>query len=80
MHAVSAEKSKQVRVSVSAPAAAVLERLATDTPSLSQTQWTSLLLDAAADAVRANGYAFRLPLRMIITDADPEPVPSAKRR
>jgi hypothetical protein len=68
---MSAEKTKQVRVMISAPTAQVLERLAQDTPSLSQTQWTSLLLDSAAAAVMVNGHVFRLPLRMKITDSEP---------
>jgi hypothetical protein len=70
MQTMSAEKTKQVRVSISAATAQVLERLAQDTPSLSQTQWTSLLLDSAAAAVLGNGFVFRLPLRMQITEAE----------
>jgi hypothetical protein len=70
---MSHEKTKQVRCSISAGSAAVLEKLSKEGAFLSQTQWAAFLLDSAASAVRDAGYTFKFPLKLQIV-TDPEKV------
>jgi hypothetical protein len=67
---MSAFKPTQVRINISARTAEALARLEADSPALSKTQWMTLLVDAAAMAVKSADYSFKFPLKLQIV---PEP-------
>lgn len=78
---VSMEKSKQVRLSITAESVEVLDRLTKDGPPMSQAHVLTLILDAAMRAIRDNGNTFTYPPRFVlVTDTVPAPVPSQRRR